>query len=122
MNWYIAKIVFRIITGDGNHMPQFDEQLRLINANNEEEAFEKIIDYFDEQEELAKALEATELAIERYPYSSALLLKRADLLIATKKYKEALHWLQQIPVISADIVRIVEPDCGNPALVIDGVG
>ena len=37
MNWYIAKIVFRIITGDGNHMPQFDEQLRLINANNEEE-------------------------------------------------------------------------------------
>ena len=41
MNWYIAKIVFRIITGDGNHMPQFDEQLRLINANNEEEAFEK---------------------------------------------------------------------------------
>ena len=41
MNWYIAKLVFRIITGDGNHMPQFDEQLRLINANNEEEAFEK---------------------------------------------------------------------------------
>src|SRR6476620_96612 len=41
MNWYIAKIVFRIITGDGNHMPQFDEQLRLINANNEEEAIEK---------------------------------------------------------------------------------
>ena len=41
MNWYIAKMVFRIITGEGNHMPQFDEQLRLIKANNEEEAFEK---------------------------------------------------------------------------------
>ena len=41
MNWYIAKIVFRIITGDGNHTPQFDEQLRLIHANNEEDAFEK---------------------------------------------------------------------------------
>ena len=41
MNWYIAKIVFRIITGDGNHMPQFDEQLRLIRANDEQEAFEK---------------------------------------------------------------------------------
>ena len=41
MNWYIAKIVFRIITGDGDHKPQFDEQLRLINANNEEQAFEK---------------------------------------------------------------------------------
>lgn len=41
MNWYIAKIVFRIITGDGNHRPQFDEQLRLITANDEDEAFEK---------------------------------------------------------------------------------
>ena len=41
MNWFIAKIVFRIISGDGNHMPQFDEQLRLINADNEDEAFEK---------------------------------------------------------------------------------
>ena len=34
-------MVFSIITGEGNHMPQFDEQLRLIKANNEEEAFEK---------------------------------------------------------------------------------
>lgn len=41
MNWYIAKIVFRIITGEGNHMPQFDEQLRLINAKTDDEAFEK---------------------------------------------------------------------------------
>ncbi|MEP7129294.1 MAG: DUF4288 domain-containing protein, partial [Chitinophagales bacterium] len=29
MNWYLAKIVFRIICGDGLHQPQFDEQLRL---------------------------------------------------------------------------------------------
>jgi hypothetical protein len=41
MNWYIAKIVFRIISGDGDHMPQFDEQLRLIQASDEDEAFEK---------------------------------------------------------------------------------
>jgi hypothetical protein len=41
MNWYIAKIVFRIISGEGNHTPQFDEQLRLINAENEKQAFEK---------------------------------------------------------------------------------
>jgi hypothetical protein len=32
MEWYLAKIVFRIICGDGNHQPQFDEQLRLISA------------------------------------------------------------------------------------------
>ena len=41
MQWYLAKIVFRIICGDGNHSSQFDEQLRLISANNEDEAFYK---------------------------------------------------------------------------------
>lgn len=41
MNWYLSKIIFRIICGDGDHTPQFDEQLRLINAADEEEAFNK---------------------------------------------------------------------------------
>ncbi len=41
MNWYVAKIVFRIVSGDGNHHAQFDEQLRLISAESEYEAFEK---------------------------------------------------------------------------------
>ena len=42
MNWYLAKIVFRIICGDGDHTPQFDEQLRLVHAADKEEAFQKI--------------------------------------------------------------------------------
>jgi hypothetical protein len=41
MNWYLAKIVYQIICGDGDHRPQFDEQLRLISAANEYEAFHK---------------------------------------------------------------------------------
>jgi len=41
MNWYVAKLVFRVISGDGNHHAQFDEQLRLINADSELMAFEK---------------------------------------------------------------------------------
>lgn len=41
MDWYIAKLIFRIICGDGNHQPQFDEQLRLISAENESEALHK---------------------------------------------------------------------------------
>lgn len=41
MNWYVAKIVFRIVSGDGKHHAQFDEQLRLISADDECEAFEK---------------------------------------------------------------------------------
>ncbi len=41
MNWFLAKIVYRIICGDGNHTPQFDEQLRPITAENEKDALEK---------------------------------------------------------------------------------
>ncbi len=74
----------------------------------EEEAFEKIIDYYDDKEDLANALEVTGFAVERYPYSSAMLLKRADLLIATKKYKESLQCLQQAEVLdSTDITLYI---------------
>jgi hypothetical protein len=41
MKWYLAKIVFRIICGDGEHMAQFDEQLRLIEAVDGASAFNK---------------------------------------------------------------------------------
>ena len=41
MNWYLAKIVYRIICGNGDHTAQFDEQLRLIYATNKEDAFNK---------------------------------------------------------------------------------
>ncbi len=41
MNWYVAKLIFRITCGNGNHQPQFDEQLRLISASGEKEALRK---------------------------------------------------------------------------------
>jgi len=41
MYWYITKIVYRIICGKGNHPPQFDEQLRLIQAEDDFHAFIK---------------------------------------------------------------------------------
>ena len=41
MKWYLAKMVFRIICGQGEHTPQFDEQLRLVAGNNKEDAFKK---------------------------------------------------------------------------------
>ena len=45
MNWYLSKLVYQIICGDGSHRPQFDEQLRLIHAANESEAFMRAYDY-----------------------------------------------------------------------------
>jgi hypothetical protein len=41
MNWYISKIVFKISAENTQHKPQFDEQLRLISADSEGEAFLK---------------------------------------------------------------------------------
>ena len=41
MKWFLAKLVYRIVCGQGNHTAQFDEQLRLIYAEDELHAFHK---------------------------------------------------------------------------------
>lgn len=69
------------------------------NSYIEEDSFERIIDYFDEKEKLTEALEAAEYGIEQYPYSAALLLKKADMLIALRRYKEALYILEQAELL-----------------------
>ncbi|HTE23402.1 tetratricopeptide repeat protein [Flavitalea sp.] len=72
----------------------------------EEEAFEKIIDYFDDVEDLAQAIEAAELGIEQYPYSGSLLIKKADLLIATRKYQEALTILGHAELLDSNDINL----------------
>jgi tetratricopeptide (TPR) repeat protein len=61
----------------------------------EEESFEKIITHFEELEDLNRALEAAEIAIDYYPFSSALLIKKADILLTNRHYKKALQILDQ---------------------------
>jgi hypothetical protein len=41
MQWYLAKLIYRILCGDGQHVAQFDEQLRLIQAEDALHAFQK---------------------------------------------------------------------------------
>ncbi len=41
MNWYLAKLVYRITCAEGDHTPQFDEQIRLISAEDHLHAFHK---------------------------------------------------------------------------------
>ncbi len=41
MEWYLSKLVYQIICDKGEHRPQFDEQLRLIQAEDELHAFNK---------------------------------------------------------------------------------
>lgn len=72
----------------------------------EEESFEKIIDWFDDQEEPARALEAAEISIEHFPFSSSLLLRKADLLLASRKYNEALTVLEKAETMDATDVNL----------------
>jgi tetratricopeptide (TPR) repeat protein len=72
----------------------------------EEEAFQRLIDYFDENDNLSSALEAVNFAIEQFPYSSSLLIKKADLLIATQKYHEALALLQKAEILDNNDIDI----------------
>jgi hypothetical protein len=41
MNWYLAKLIFQVRSGEGTHAPQFDEQWRLIRADEVAWAYEK---------------------------------------------------------------------------------
>jgi hypothetical protein len=52
MNWFLAKIVYRIVCGEGDHTPQFDEQLRLIQAADENEAFDKATAIGEQEQEM----------------------------------------------------------------------
>ena len=51
MNWYLTKLIFQIICGDGDHTAQFDEQLRLIAAETKEQAFFKAQEIGRQEEE-----------------------------------------------------------------------
>jgi len=72
----------------------------------DEESFEKIIDYFDDKEDMQQAIEAAELAIEQYPYSSSLLIRKADLMIASRHYNEALKILVQAELLDSTDINL----------------
>jgi tetratricopeptide (TPR) repeat protein len=63
------------------------------NAYIEEDDFERIIEHLDDKDEIAEAIEAANLALDQYPHSPLLMIKKADLLLATRHYKEALNLL-----------------------------
>lgn len=67
----------------------------------EEDGFERIIDHFDEKEDYAQALEAANAGVDQFPYSSALLIRKADILITTRKYQEALQILEQAELLDS---------------------
>src|SRR5436189_3946466 len=72
----------------------------------DEESFEKIIDYFDEKEDISSALEAAEKGAEQYPFSSTMLIRKADLFIATHKYRDALSLLDHAAMLDSTDINV----------------
>ena len=72
----------------------------------EEDAFERIIDHFDEKDDLPEALEAAETGLSQFPYSSQLMIKKADLLLASRKYKDALNVLEMAELYDSSDVNL----------------
>lgn len=72
----------------------------------DEDSFERIIDYFEEKEDSASAVLAAELAIEQYPYSSSLLIRKADILITSRKYNDALDLLDKAALFGSSDINL----------------
>jgi tetratricopeptide (TPR) repeat protein len=72
----------------------------------DEESFEKIINYFDDAEDLAQAQEACDMGVEQFPYSASLLLRKADILIATRKYTDALAILDLAELLDSSDINL----------------
>lgn len=84
------------------------QKLRSGSAFNylEEDAFERIIDYYDENEQINLAIEAADCGIRQFPFSSLLLIKKADLLIAAHQYTSALDILDKVSVLDTSDINL----------------
>lgn len=71
-----------------------------------EDSFEQLIEYFDELEDYPQALEAAELGTEHFPFSATLQFKKADLLIANRKYQEALEVLEKAELLDSKDINL----------------
>lgn len=71
-----------------------------------EESFERIIDHFDENDALSKAMEAAKMGVLQFPYSASLLIKKADLLLADRQYQLALEDLDMAEILDPNEIDI----------------
>ncbi len=96
---------------DNEDMKELLAQYEKLCAGNNtsyisEESFERIIDHFDDLDAIPRAIEAAELGISQYPYSASLLVKKADLMIASRKYKKALSLLDKAEILDRNDIDI----------------
>ncbi|MES2620534.1 MAG: tetratricopeptide repeat protein [Bacteroidota bacterium] len=87
------------------HEPSFGEIVELIQQYEEsvklkqqvffeQEGYEQIITFYEDNREFNKALRVTETALEQYSFSSFFHTKKAELLANQKRFDEALYVLE----------------------------
>jgi len=65
----------------------------------EEEGFEQIADYYIQKDQSQDALEAAEFGINQFPYSSMLLIIKADILLSFRRYEDCLLYLEKASLL-----------------------
>lgn len=82
---------------------------RLLKNNQtaffDHECFERIMEYYEDQVNFAKALKATEFALEQYPFSSFFIMKKGEYLLELKKPKLALEYLNKSIILDSGDLR-----------------
>lgn len=72
----------------------------------DEASFEQIIDYYNDRQDLDKAMHVVEMAIEQHPFSASFLIKKAHVLFDKKAYDEALVVLDQAAVLDSGEIQL----------------
>jgi hypothetical protein len=107
MSWYIAKIVFQVITGNGRHTPQFDGQWRLIRAGSLQEAYARagIIGLQEEEEFVNAAREPVKWKYIGVPVLNSLgeLRDGMELASAIEESEDAAQYIRSIRQKAEDI-------------------
>ena len=97
--------------GDQRDVKQLIEQCEEMLQSNkpyffEQSNFEQIIDFYEDRNELNKALEVADIAFSQHPYSAVMLTKKAQLLFDLKKFEEAIALLDKASVLDSSDLTI----------------
>ena len=96
---------------DREHIRELLKQFESLKAGRshsflDEDAFDKIINFYEEKEQIEKAMEAVDIAIEQYPYSAMLLIRKADIMLSKRQYREALDILDQAALLDSGDINL----------------
>ncbi len=82
---------------------QFEDMMKKDRTPSfmDETSFEKILDYYEERDEVEKAIEVADIATTQFPFSSSFLVRKAQLLFDSKELDPALELLDKAEILDA---------------------